>query len=108
MIFKVNILEPWESGTQSSVDATLVKKDSESFLIFLKDPVKVKKQNAQFFICELKDKKTEIAFVNKMNGVYPINMVFDKNINTKDSRLPPLNVYRDNFLLGEIVINNST
>lgn len=104
MIYKLNIIEPWESGTESAITADLIKKNGSQFLLFVEKVIKVRGENAQYFICELKNQENQNAFDNNIQGVYPIEMVFDKNIQNADSELLDLGKYRSNFLLGEIII----
>jgi hypothetical protein len=103
MTYKLNILEPWESGTESAVRVTIIKETENQFLLFLEKPIQIKGQDAYYFICELQKKEDKNALTKKMKGVYPINMVFDQSIN-ENSQLPPLSSYRANFLSGEIVV----
>ena len=104
MKYKLNIIEPWESGTESTIDATFIKENGVQFLLFVERIIKVRNENAQYFICELKNEEDKSAFNSHKKGVYPIRMVFDKNINSDAEELPPLSSYRANFLSGEIQI----
>ena len=101
---KLVIIEPWESGTPSAIDATIIKKSGRQFLLFTKSIINVRGKRAQYFVCELKNAIDQNAFDRGKKGVYPIQMVFDQNILTVDSFVPALNTYRSNFLLGEIEI----
>ena len=103
MMYKLNIIEPWESGTQSAINVSIVKETEKQFLLFLEKPVNFKDQDIQYFICEFQRQEDRNALKKNIKGIYPINMVFDSNIN-KDSQLPPLSSYRGNFLSGEIII----
>jgi hypothetical protein len=104
MKYKLNIIDPWESGTESAIDAYLVKEKSNEFLLFVKNNIKVRGENAHYFICELKNEEDKTAFKNCVKKVYPINMVFDKNIINEQQDIPDINSYRANFLSGEIII----
>ena len=104
MKYKLNILEPWESGTESAINATIVKEIGPQFLLFVEIIIKVRGENAQYFVCKFENEENKKAFKNKFKGVYPIRMVFDKNIQGTESELPPLNSYRSNFISGEIII----
>jgi hypothetical protein len=104
MTYKLNIIEPWESGTESAINATIVKEVGEQFLLFIEIPIKFEGNDAQYFNCELRRSEVKDAFRSHIKGVYPINMVFDKNINNKDSELPLFSSYRGNFLSGELII----
>ena len=102
-MYKLNILDPWESGTEFSIKASIVKETEKEFLLSLEKPIQVKGQDAHYFICELKRQEDKNDLKKHIKGVYPINMVFDNSIN-EDSQLPPLSSYRANFLSGELVI----
>ena len=73
-------------------------------MLLVKKIIKVRGENAKYFVCKLKNEDDENAFKNQVIGVYPINMVFDKNIYNADSELPALSSYRSNFLSSEIII----
>lgn len=104
MKYKLNIIEPWESGTESPIDAFILKEKDRQFLLFVENNITVRGENAHYFICELKNEEDRIAFKNCVKRVYPINMVFDKNIIADQQEIPDINSYRSNFLSGEIVI----
>ncbi len=100
------IIEPWESGTESSIDACIVKEKGDQFLIFVETNIRVREDNGHYFICELKNEEDKVALKNCVKGVYSINMVFDKNIINEQQILPNISSYRSNFLSGEITILN--
>lgn len=104
MKYKVNILEPWESGTESAVEALIIKETKDQFLLFIETNIKVRGENAHYFICKLKNEDNKTALKNSVEGVYPINMVFDKNISSEQQEIPDISSYRANFLMGEIII----
>ena|SRR5690348_4495823 len=105
MKYKVNILEPWQSGTEASVEALIVKQSKNQFLIFIEANIKVRGENAHYFICKFKNENDESALKSSIEGVYPINMVFDKSIRNEQQEVPDINSYRANFLMGEIIIS---
>jgi hypothetical protein len=104
MNYKLNIIEPWESGTESTIDAVLLKKSNNQFLLFTNKIIKVRGQDAQYFVCKIKKEEDQNSFNNQKKGIYEIRMVFDKNIQNVDSELPDLSNYRGNFLSGELII----
>ena len=103
MVYKLNILDPWEFGTESAVRASIIKETGKQFLLFLETPIRIEDQKAHYFICELQKQEDRNAFKKNIKGVYPITMVFDNSIN-ENSELPPLSSYRSNFLSGELVV----
>ena len=66
--------------------------------------MKIRNENTQFFICLLKEEDKLIAFENHEKGVYPIQMVFDKNIRSIDSKMSEISTYRSGFMSGELII----
>ena len=58
---KLNIIEPWESGTESVIDAYIVKEEENEFLLFVENNIKVRGENAHYFICELKKEEDKVA-----------------------------------------------
>jgi hypothetical protein len=104
MAFKINIIEPWEAGTEKSIKGSIIKDTGKQFLLRLDKPIQFKGTDAQYFICEFRNDMDKASFKEEQTGNYPINMVFDKNI-TEYSDLPSLSAYRSNFLLGELVLS---
>ncbi len=104
MRYRVNIIEPWESGTDKSVGADIVKQTGDQFLLFIEKKINVKGNDAQYFICKLKSEKLRNPFNNNESGIYEISMVFDKDITNELQDLPDIENYRGNFLTGELII----
>jgi hypothetical protein len=104
MNYKLNILEPWESGTESAIDISVVKETEGEFLLFLHIPIKTEYGIAQYFVTRFKNEKDKTDFKKNVPGIYPVQMVFDKNITNENCNVPNLSSYRSNFLSGEIVI----
>lgn len=109
MKFKLNIIEPWESGTESAITANISRKAGNQFLLFVEKNIKVRDvDNAHYFVCKLKNDEDQKAFDNEEMGHYLINMVYDENIHEIESKISPLDSYRANFLLGELVIHGGS
>ncbi len=106
MKYKVNILEPWESGTVSAVDALIVKETGDQFLLFIENNIKVGGENAHYFICKFKNQDDALDLKTCVKKIYPIHMVYDKHISDEQQELPDIGSYRANFLAGEIVISS--
>ena len=104
MNYKLSIVEPWESTSDSSTDTIILKDNGNEFLLFVENGIKFRDENAQYFICELRNINDKDFFRENIKGTYPINMVFDKKINRDNLELTPLKNYRGNFLSGEIII----
>lgn len=100
---KINIIEPWESGTDRATEADIVKRTGIQFLIFIEKPIKVRGAEAHYFICKLQDENCAIEFNKGERGIYKITMVFDKNVKNVQNPLPNIESYRGNFLSGELI-----
>jgi hypothetical protein len=105
MSVRLNIIEPWESGTETAIDAVIVKGTAKLFLLRLETIVKFNSDDAQYFICQLQGKEAKGPLEDLKNGIYPISMVFDKHVKNDANALSELDDYRTNFLLGELIIN---
>jgi hypothetical protein len=105
MNVRLNIIEPWQSGTKIAIDAVIIKGTAKLFLLRLETTIKFNSDDAQYFICQLQDKEAKAPLNNLENGIYPISMVFDKHVKNDTSALFELDTYRSNFLLGELIIN---
>ncbi|MBS4042945.1 MAG: hypothetical protein KGZ59_03940 [Chitinophagaceae bacterium] len=101
---RVNILEPWESGTNKSIKGEILQNTGNQFLLSVVEKINVKGNLAQFFVCKVKNEVLRTQFNNCTNGIYEISMVYDKNINNALQLVPDINDYRGNFLTGEIII----
>ena len=101
---KLIIVEPWESGTEKAIEADIIKETERELLIFSQTPIIFRGNKAHWFICELRNKHDQIEFKNRLKKNYPINMVYDYNINSSDIEIPEIDTYRGNFLSGEIIL----
>lgn len=101
---KINIIEPWESGTDKAIEADILMYSGTQFLIFVEKTIKVNGVDAHYFICKLQVENSGDVFEKKKSGMYKISMVFDKNINNVQQPLPNIDSYRGNFLIGELII----
>ncbi len=104
MKYKLNIIEPWESGTKKAIAADILKDNGKEFLLFVGEPINVRGIEAQYFICKFKTKILRHEFYNNLSGVYEISMVYDKEIKNANHDLPDIESYRSNFLSGELII----
>lgn len=61
---QLNIIEPWESGTESAIEAYIVKEKANGFLLFVKKDIIVRGEIAHYFICELTNENDKMFFRN--------------------------------------------
>ena len=105
MKLKLNIIEPWEYGTEHAIDATIVQENNSDFLLFINPPRQIEQDTVQYFVCTFRNSEDKIALKGHLQGVYPIQMVFDKSIKSNTDKIHSIKDYRSNFLSGELVIN---
>jgi hypothetical protein len=77
---KINIIEPWESGTDRATAGDIVKRTGTLFLIFIEKLIKLRGAEAHYFICKLQDENSASRFNKGESGIYKITRVFDKNV----------------------------
>jgi hypothetical protein len=103
-MYKLNMLEPWEYGTEKAIDASIVKQQGNVFLLRIDASIRIKEKSASYFVFEFQSEEKQKSFLNGIDGVYPISMVFDENINDPEQILPNFADYRGGFLSGELII----
>lgn len=97
----LNIIEPWEFGTEESVNITFINKNGDNYLIYLNDAHKINGEDFHYFIVRFKDKIDKD--ISKLKGTYPLEMGFDEGINSNTFEKFSLDKFRGNFLLGEVI-----
>lgn len=105
MTCKLNILEPWEYGTLRPIDAVILAQNRCQYLIMLFEPRAFGEVNASHLMGELRDKSAHIdLLLPGLQGAFAMNLVFSAGIN--EQNFPDLSIkdFRNNFLLGEIVV----
>jgi hypothetical protein len=103
MEISLSIVEPWEFATQKAVEATIIEKYDEVFLICLKDPLLFDNINIRYLLCEFRVKKEERNVLEK-HKKYLLNMVFSEKINLENFTRFKLEDFRSGFLLGEMMV----
>jgi hypothetical protein len=103
MEISLSIVEPWEFATQKAVEATIIVKYDEVFLICLKDPLLFDNINIRYLLCEFRVKK-EGKNVLEKHKKYLLNMVFSEKINLESFKGFTIEDSRSGFLLGEMMI----
>ncbi|MEO8174718.1 MAG: hypothetical protein ABI581_16600 [Sediminibacterium sp.] len=104
MKYKLNIIEPWDWGTEKAIDVSVLKKDGNVYLLHLNVFITIHNKEARYFIFEFRNQVDQIAFKQNLKGTYPIGMVFDESITAETTTFKSLKDYRANFLSGEIII----
>lgn len=102
---RLNIVEPWDIGTENPIGASIVDKVGDQYLLKLTEPRVMKGQSVRFLIAEPRAKGDKIDFVSvKARGLYPVNMVYSSNITIENFKVTSLNDFRSNFAIGDILI----
>jgi|GEM_PF-2137488 len=101
---KLNIIEPWEFGTEKAVHVSVVEKFEDQYLFSLAEPLLMKGLRTKYLIGELREEKSPDILSDKVKGTFALNMVFSDEINEKNFRNYLIKDFRGNFLLGEIIL----
>lgn len=104
-LIELNIIEPWEKGTEKSIKSEIVDKNADYYLIRLLEEYKLKDKATKYLLGELRDKKNEINLFDKsVRGTFLMNMVHHKNLNEDNFKDYDLEAFRSNFLMVELII----
>jgi hypothetical protein len=101
-VIKLNIIEPWEYGTDKAVDASIVGEENDQYLIQLSKPMKFKNSEARYFLATLRDKS--LNGINK-SGKYLLSMVYSEDINELNYKGYKISEFRSGFLIGEAILD---
>ncbi|MEM6738223.1 MAG: hypothetical protein AAF620_19360 [Bacteroidota bacterium] len=100
---KLNIIEPWEFGTDKGVTASIVGENNGQYLIRLSNPMKLQDNEAKYFLAELRDRHSNDN-LNKP-GKYLLNMVYSQRINEINFKEHKISDFRSGLLVGEAILN---
>lgn len=98
---KLNILEPWEHGTEKSIKINLIKKNGDNYLIQLEKPHKINGHDFHYFIIRPRGERD--LDISKLKGTYPVEMGYDKNLSMENFDKYNLELFRGNFLFAELI-----
>jgi hypothetical protein len=102
-ILKLNIIEPWELGTEKAIPASIIDEYEGQYLIYLPTPRLIKGKSISYFLAELRGSDKLGLPSDKMRGTVLFNMVYLDEINDRNFRRYRIEDFRGNFLLGEII-----
>jgi len=100
MIGKLQILEPWEFGTEKGINIKDIDKSKNQYLLYTEEPYIINNHEYKFFLAKSKN-KINLFSVAKKNSII-LEMVYDKNLNPKNFIDYQIKDFRRNFLLGEL------
>ncbi|SRR5258706_8068682 len=102
-IGKLNIIEPWEFGTEKAITASVVDEYEGQYLISILEPLAIKGNPIRYLIGEMTgEEKSLDLFSNNAQGTLALNMVYSDEINEQNFKNHRISDFRGNFLLGEI------
>ncbi len=102
-IGKLNIIEPWELGTEKAINVNIVDEYGGQYLIFLPDRLTANETRINYLIGEPREDKSLDLFSNDTQGTIPLNLVYSTEINAENFKNYRLEKFRGNFLLGEVI-----
>lgn len=97
----LNIIEPWEHGTEESINVTFIEQNNDNYLLHLSNSHKIKDIDYSYFIVRFRDE--EVNNISNLKGTYSLEMGYDKEINESTFEKYDLKDFRTNFLLGEVI-----
>ena len=101
----LNIIEPWEFGTDKAIDAILIDRNEGEYLLSLFQPRVFGEKQIRYLLLELRNKSSSVDLLNpKEKGVFPINLVFMSEIDPYNFKKYRITDFRANFLLGDIIL----
>ena len=62
MNYKLNILEPWDSGTETAINISIAKETENQLLLYLQTPIQYDGKIVQYLTCEFKSREERHAF----------------------------------------------
>jgi hypothetical protein len=103
---KLNIIEPWEFGTEKAIPASIVDKNENQYLLHLPEPLLINGKSINYLIGELRDQNSLDILSDKVHGTFALNMVYSSEVTKQNFRNHHIKRFRGNFLLGEIMFES--
>ena len=103
-MYKLNIIEPWEFGTDQAIDVDIVARNQGQCLILLSEPRMFGEMLTSYLIGELREDSSQInSLFSGLHGTFAMNLVFSDEISKHNFPNLSMKSFRANFLLGEII-----
>ena len=96
----LNILAPWEFGTEKGVHVSIIGKKDNQFLLCFGAPYLINGNTYKFLLFRRVNK---IDMLDK--GCIPIEMVYCSNLSKENFKDYDFKDFRDNFLFGELILS---
>ena len=105
MICKLNILEPWEFGTEKGIEIKDFDKFNNHILLHIKNPYIIDNEPYNFLLAKMRgDEKINLLSSISFKKNIMLTIVYDKNIDDMNFINYNIKEFRNNFLLGELII----
>jgi hypothetical protein len=98
----LNIIEPWELGTEKAISVSIVDEYQGQYLIFLSIPLSAKGKTIRYLIGEPRRENFDL-FSDKFLGSCELSMIYSDEIDEQNFKTYHIKDFRQNFLLGEII-----
>jgi hypothetical protein len=102
-IAKINIIEPWEYGTEKPISINNIDKLGSKYLFHLSEPYQINKKYYNFLIGRPKDFKINLFNIKK-NQVIVLEIHFGENVSELNFYNLNFDDFRGNFLLGDFFL----
>lgn len=103
---KLNIIEPWELGTDKAIETSIVDYHEGQYLFYLFKPLPIKGKSVSYLVGELRDKEKSLdLFSDKIRGTVALNMVYSDEVDRQNFRNYRIKDFRGNFLSGEVILS---
>ena len=99
---KLNIIEPWECSTEIPVDAVVVAKHHDVYLLYLPDTIQIKAKIAVYLLAEVIDKSKSLDLQSPIDDPISLRMVYSGEVTTDNFKQFNLKDFRGGLLKGEV------
>ena len=105
-LVQLNILEPWEHGTQKSIDINIINKEGNQYLMKLNSSISIGNNLYSYFLFRVAERhKNNDLFSLRIKGTFPVEIVYKEDIDENNFTLFNIDDFRNNFLFGEIILS---
>lgn len=102
-IISLDIIEPWEKGTDKSIRAEIADRSGDSYLIRLIDNHEIDGKPILYLIGTIRGDESSVGlFDQSRSGSIVMNMVYDFDLRKDNFRDYDVGSFRSNFLLGQL------
>lgn len=100
---RLNILEPWEHGTEKSIDVMIINRHNDQYLLKLSSPILINDLSFSYLMFKAKGESIDLL-LSTNKGTFPIEIVYAKEL--EEENFPKFDIanFRSSFLFGEIIL----